>query len=253
MRVMATEEAGYWVPDWPVPYGVRSAVTVRSGGVSQGAYASLNLGDHVGDAPEAVARNRERLRAMLKLPGEPRWLRQEHGTGVVTLTAAPVRSLEADGAVTAIPGVVLAVLTADCLPVLACGGGGRHIGVFHAGWRGLLAGILERGVAAMQVAPEDILIYLGPAIGPEHFEVGPELRAAFLAEDAGAAEAFRPGRGDRWLANIYALARQRLQRVGVQAIFGGNLCTVADPARYFSYRRDGVTGRMASLIWKEEG
>ncbi|WP_176712643.1 polyphenol oxidase family protein, partial [Acidithiobacillus ferrivorans] len=156
------------------------------------------------------------------------------------------------GAVTAIPGMVLAVLTADCLPVLACGGDGRHIGVFHAGWRGLLAGILERGVAAMPVAPEDILIYLGPAIGPGHFEVGPEVRAAFLAEDAGAAAAFRPGHGDRWLANIYALARQRLQRAGVQAIFGGNLCTVADPARYFSYRRDGVTGRMASLLWKED-
>ncbi|MEB8533853.1 polyphenol oxidase family protein, partial [Acidithiobacillus ferriphilus] len=126
------------------------------------------------------------------------------------------------------------------------------IGVFHVGWRGLLAGILERGVAAMPVAPEDILIYLGPAIGPEHFEVGPEVRAAFLAEDAGAAAAFRPGHGDRWLANIYALARRRLQRAGVQTIFGGNLCTVADPARYFSYRRDGVTGRMASLIWKED-
>ncbi len=206
----------------------------------------------MGDAPEAVARNRERLRTMLELPGEPRWLRQVHGTGVAALTVAPARALEADGAVTAIPGVVLAVLTADCLPVLACGGDGRHIGVFHVGWRGLLAGILERGVAAMPVAPEDILIYLGPAIGPEHFEVGPEVRAAFLAEDAGVAAAFRPGHGDRWLANIYALARRRLQRAGVQAIFGGNLCTVADPAHYFSYRRDGATGRMASLIWKED-
>jgi len=200
-----------------------------------------------------VAGNRERLRAVLKLPGEPCWLRQVHGTEVATLAAAPARIPEADGAVTGTPGVVLAVLTADCLPVLACSRDGRQVGVFHAGWRGLLAGILERGVAAMRVAPEEILIYLGPAIGPEHFEVGPEVRAAFLAADAGAAEAFRRGSGDRWLANIYALARRRLRRAGVRAIFGGDLCTVADPARYFSYRRDGVTGRMASLIWKEGG
>ena len=250
---MVTEEAGYWVPDWPAPQGVRGAVTLRGGGVSRGIYASFNLGDHVGDAREAVAGNRERLRDMLKLPGEPCWLRQVHGTEVATLPVAPARIPEADGAVTGTPGVVLAVLTADCLPVLACSRDGRQVGVFHAGWRGLLAGILERGVAAMRVAPEEILIYLGPAIGPEHFEVGPEVRAAFLAADAGAAEAFRRGSGDRWLANIYELARRRLRGAGVQAIFGGDLCTVADPARYFSYRRDGVTGRMASLIWKEGG
>ena len=242
----------HWTPDWPLPRGVRSAITRRNGGVSQGAYASFNLSDYVGDAIEAVARNRRRLREILALPEEPCWLRQSHGAEVIHLKSRSVSPPEADAAVTATPGVVLAVLTADCLPVLACSRDGRYVGAFHAGWRGLLAGILERGVAALPIAPEELLIYLGPAIGPEHFEVGPELRAAFVAEDAAATEAFHPGKADRWLADVHMLARQRLRRIGVRSVFGGTLCTVADPMQYFSYRRDGVTGRMASLIWKED-
>jgi YfiH family protein len=210
------------------------------------------LGDHVGDVGQAVAKNREQLRALLKLPQEPQWLRQVHGTELLQIPAAQDLSPlpEADGAVTHLAGQVLVVLTADCLPVLACSRDGQHLGAFHAGWRGLLAGILEKGVAALAVPGKEVLIYLGPAIGPEAFEVGPELRAAFVAEDPQAVSAFHEGVGDRWLADIYQLARQRLQRVGVTAIYGGGLCTFSD-TEFFSYRRDAVTGRMASLIWRE--
>jgi len=240
------------IPDWPLPAGVHSAITRRNGGCSEGPYHSFNLADHVGDAAQAVVKNREHLRALLKLPQEPQWLRQVHGTELLQIPVAQDLSAlpEADGAVTHLAGQVLAVLTADCLPVLACSRDGQHLGAFHAGWRGLLAGILEKGVAALAVPGKEVLIYLGPAIGPDAFEVGPELRAAFVAEDPQAVSAFRAGLGDRWLADIYQLARQRLYRVGVTAIYGGGLCTFSD-SEFFSYRRDAVTGRMASLIWRE--
>ncbi len=249
---MSTDVPDILVPDWPLPAGVSSAITRRGGGYSEGPYRSLNLGDHVGDVVGVVAQNRQRLREMLKLPGEPHWLRQVHGTDIQRVAAeCPVATTPAaDGAVSSQAELVLAVLTADCLPVLACSRDGRYIGAFHAGWRGLLAGILEKGLASLGVPGREILIYLGPAIGAQAFEVGPELRAAFVAENRAAASAFQKGQEDRWMADIYQLARQRLQRLGVTDIYGGGLCTFQD-SDFFSYRRDGVTGRMASLIWRE--
>lgn len=233
-------------PDWPAPLSVRAVQTLRGGGCSPAPWDSLNLGDHVGDDSVRVAANRASLRALL--PGEPRWLCQVHGTGVVD--AAAVDGVpEADAAFARRPGTVCAVMTADCLPVLLCDRAGTVVAAAHAGWRGLEAGVLEATVAAMEVAPGELLAWFGPAIGAGHFEVGDEVRAAFVARDPSATEAFQACAGGKWLADIYALARQRLAAVGVTAVFGGAWCTVSDPARFFSYRRDGVTGRMATLIW----
>jgi YfiH family protein len=223
-------------------------MTLRTGGASGGPYASLNLGDHVGDEPAAVAENRRRLREVLALPAEPLWLEQVHGTDVARC-GGPARPL-ADAAVALEPGQVCAVMVADCLPVLLADRGGTCVAAAHAGWRGLAAGVLEATVAALPAEPSQIVAWLGPAVGPEAFEVGPEVRDAFLAADEAAGEAFRPGMGDRWLADVYRLARQRLARVGVTDLHGGGLCTVSDPARFFSYRRDGATGRMAALVWR---
>ncbi len=244
------------VPDWPLPAGIHAAVTTRLGGCSLGEYASLNLADHVGDDPAAVMANRAELRQVLALPGEPEWLRQVHGTEICRAsgrrpTPAGLSPPEADGAVTMQAGRVLAVLTADCLPVLACSRDGSVLGAFHAGWRGLLGGILEAGIWAMEVEPEEILVYLGPAIGQERFEVGEEVRSAFVADDPKSAHAFRQGDGDRFHADLYALARHRLRRLGVVRCSGGGFCTATDRERFFSYRRDGRTGRMATLIWRE--
>ncbi len=238
-------------PRWPAPPGVAAAVTTRAGGASRPPFDGFNLADHVGDDPAAVAANRARLRAALDLPGEPAWLRQVHGCGVAVLTAAPAATPEADAAVTAAPGVVCAVLTADCLPVLLCSRDGGRVGAVHAGWRGLAAGVLEAAVAALGVPPADVLAWLGPAIGPSAFQVGPEVRAAFVETDPGAEEAFVPDGGDRWRADLQALARRRLAACGVEQVFGGGPCTHGDPARFYSYRRDGVTGRMAALIWRK--
>ncbi|WP_018749082.1 peptidoglycan editing factor PgeF [Chitiniphilus shinanonensis] len=237
-------------PDWPVPERVRALVTTRIGGVSAAPYASLNLGDHVGDAPDAVAENRRRVGALL--PAEPLWLQQVHGTVVARLDDdQPLRI--ADAAVARGAGRVCVVMTADCLPVLFCDRAGSVVGAAHAGWRGLADGVLEATVAAMGVAPRDVLAWFGPAIGPDAFEVGDEVRAVFVAHDAAATAAFRPGRAPgKWWADLYLLARQRLVALGVTAIHGGEHCTVGDAARFFSYRRDGVTGRMASLIWLDE-
>lgn len=238
-----------FVPDWPAPSRVRSLQTTRSGGVSPAPYASLNLGDHVGDAPVHVAVNRALLRACL--PGEPLWLQQVHGTRVADADSATTRR-EADGVVARRPGSVCAIMTADCLPVLLCDRDGTVVGAAHAGWRGLAAGVLENTVAAMGVAPERLLAWLGPAIGPQAFEVGPEVRGAFEKADPRASQAFVPGASTgKYLADICALARLRLQAAGVREIHGGGLCTVGDAASYFSYRRDRVCGRMASLIWLE--
>lgn len=240
---------GDWIiPDWPAPSAVRAAVSGRQGGVSQGAYASLNLGDHVGDAPEAVAENRQRLRTWL--PAEPRWLRQIHGVTVVD--AEVVRHPpEADGSVTRLPGVVCAVLVADCLPVLLCDDAGSVVGVAHGGWRGLAAGVLEQTLDRMAVAPASLMAYLGPAIGPEHFQVGDEVRSAFLEGHPEAASAFCAQIPGKWLGNLYELARQRLIAAGVRRIHGGSRCTFAEADRFYSYRREGATGRMAALIWLE--
>lgn len=236
--------------DWPAPPTVRALTTLRAGGASIGPYASLNLGDHVGDRPAAVAANRARLRDRLALPAEPLWLRQVHGNAVVE--HGRVRAgTEADGAVALAPGRVCAVLTADCLPVLLCDRAGTRVAALHAGWRGLVAGILEAGVARLGAPGGELLAWLGPAIGPQAFEVGPEVVEAFAGPDPGAVAGFRPGGGDRWLADIFWLARRRLERLGA-SVSGGGRCTVENQADYFSYRRDRICGRMASLIWLAE-
>ena len=239
-------------PDWPAPANVRAAVTTRTGGASHAPYDSLNLGTHVGDDPAAVRANRAHLRASLALPAEPLWLKQVHGVVVVDAAQGGVEP-QADGVFAAQPGAVCVVLTADCLPVLLCNRTGTKVAALHAGWRGLAGGVIEAGVKAMGVPANELLAWLGPAIGPTSFEVGPEVRAAFVQHDAQAALAFRAVRDGKYLADLYQLARQRLQRLGVAAVYGGGFCTVTERARFFSYRRDGVTGRMASLIWLSDG
>jgi len=233
-------------PDWPAPAAVRACSTTRAGGVSGGPWRGLNLAGHVADDPAAVRENRHRLVAQLGLPGEPPWLEQVHGVTVRTPHAA---SDCADACFEDRPGRVCAVLTADCLPVLLCNTAGTRVAAAHAGWRGLLAGILEHAVAAFADPADQLLAWLGPAIGPAAFEVGDEVRAAFLAEDPASAAHFATGRPGHWHADLYGLARQRLARSGVDRVSGGGLCTFSDAERFFSYRRDGVTGRMASLIW----
>ncbi|MFZ2267338.1 MAG: peptidoglycan editing factor PgeF [Azonexus sp.] len=237
------------IPDWPAPANVRAVQTTRRGGISPAPWNAFNLGDHVGDEPARVAANRAELR--LSLPAEPLWLQQVHGIRVVDAGVAAHRP-EADAACGRQPGAVCAVMTADCLPVLFCDRAGTVVAAAHAGWRGLQAGVLEATLAAMAVPAGEILVWLGPAIGPEAFEVGDEVRAAFVLADPAAAEAFRAHGAGKWLADIYLLARQRLQAAGIFSISGGGLCTVGDAVRFFSYRRDGVTGRMATLIWLEE-
>jgi len=236
------------LPDWPAPVRVKGLMTTRAGGVSQAPWAGLNLGDHVGDDPERVAANRARLR--LHLPAEPGWLKQVHSARVVELGREP--NPEADAAFTRQPVQVCAVLTADCLPVLFCDRAGSVVAAAHAGWRGLVGGVLEATVAAMQVPPDEVLAWMGAAIGPQAFEVGDEVRQAFVAQHAAASGAFVPQpTPGKWLADIYQLARIRLEHAGVQAIYGGGRCTYQEAETFYSYRRDGVTGRMASLIWLE--
>lgn len=239
--------------DWPAPRAVQAATTSRIGGVSQPPWGSFNLADHVGDHPQAVLANRERLEEELALPAEPMWLKQVHGTTVVTLGDRPDEPPEADASVADRPGRVCAVLTADCLPVLFCDRAGTRVAAAHAGWRGLAAGVLEATVARMGVAPDEILAWLGPAIGPQAFEVGDEVRAAFVEGDAGSAAAFTVHGDGCWLADIGQLARRRLARVGVTAVHGGGRCTHSEAGMFYSYRRDGVTGRMASLVWLADG
>lgn len=234
------------VPDWPAPPKVRAIQTTRVGGFSQGPYATFNLGDHVGDGPTAVSANRALLDGVL--PMHPLWMRQVHGTKVVDAGTAR-DGVEADAAYAKVPGQVCAVMTADCLPILLCDRKGSVVAAVHAGWRGLCAGVVESTVGAMGVAGGDLLAWLGPAIGPDAFEVGGEVRDAFLAADERASVAFRPHGSAKWMANIYEIARQRLAAVGVGQVWGGSECTASAPARYYSYRRDGVTGRMATLVW----
>ena len=231
-------------PDWPAPPNVRALVTTRNGGVSTGPYASFNLGDHVGDDPAAVAENRRILRA--HLPAEPVWMKQVHG--IRCLDATQDKG-DADAAFARTPGVVCAVLTADCLPVLLCDRDGTVVAAAHAGWRGLAAGVIESTVAAMDVPADRLMAWLGPAIGPQHFEVGGEVRDIFMAHEPCAAQAFVPRPNGKWLCAIGVLAAQRLAALGVCRQAKTDFCTVRDATRFFSYRRDGNTGRMASLIW----
>ena len=237
------------VPEWPVPPGVGCLATTRRGGVSHGVFCSLNLGDHVGDDPAAVAANRNIVGRQVS--GQPAWLSQVHGTRVVDVAEFLGAAIppEADASFVRRPGAACAVMTADCLPVLFCDTAGTVVAAAHAGWRGLQGGVLEATVAAMGIPGGDVMAWLGPAIGPRAFEVGGEVRDAFMANAPEAIEAFKPATHGKWLADIYLLARQRLSRQGVTRIFGGDFCTVAEKERFFSYRRDGQTGRMASLIW----
>ena len=244
-------------PDWPAPATVRALSTLRGGGVSGPPYASLNLGAHVGDDAAAVASNRRALKVAAGLPAEPAWLEQVHGTRVLDLDSqAPAGP--ADAAVTRQPGRVCAILTADCLPVLLASDAGDRVGAAHAGWRGLAGGVIEAAVAALGAPPRQLLAWLGPAIGPRHFEVGAEVREEFLQRAAGGDTAaydaaFVPNARGRYTADLYALASHRLRRLGVERIYGGGECTYADAARYYSYRRDGTSGRQATLIWLEHG
>lgn len=238
----------FLAPDWPAPVQVRTLQTTRRGGVSGAPYDSFNLASHVGDAPLAVARNRMLLNTLL--PSEPVWLEQVHGTLVANADAASCRP-QADACIARHRAAVCAVMTADCLPVLLCDRSGSVVGAAHAGWKGLAAGVIEATVTAMQVAPRELIAWLGPAISQRAFEVGDEVRAAFVAAQPQAASAFIPGQNGKWRADLYALARMRLNALGVAQIYGGNFCTFSEPERYFSFRRDAVTGRMATFIWLE--
>jgi YfiH family protein len=240
--------------DWPAPPAVKTAISTRQGGVSLPPYHGLNLGSHVLDQRQAVQQNRLLFRQQAGLPAEPCWLDQVHGTECVMLeqTDFSAGAVRADASTTRTKGLVSVVLTADCLPVLLCNKAGTQVAAAHAGWRGLLDGVLEQSLARF-VEQGPLLAWLGPAIGPRAFEVGTEVRQAFIQKDAGATAAFTPvpAKEGRWLADLYQLARLRLQSAGVTQIYGGGLCTYSDPQRFYSYRRDGQTGRMASCIWLE--
>nr|NMN92467.1 hypothetical protein [Brenneria salicis ATCC 15712 = DSM 30166]RBP59341.1 hypothetical protein DES54_1402 [Brenneria salicis ATCC 15712 = DSM 30166] len=245
---MIGDETMLIYPDWPVPENVRACSTTRFGGISLPPYDALNLGNHVGDDCEKVMRNRQLLVDEAALPSAPHWLEQVHGTQVIRIGDTPPLAVRGDAAYTDHKDQVCAVMTADCLPVLFCSIAGNEVAAVHAGWRGLSEGVLEETLSGFQAEPSRIMAWLGPAIGPDAFEIGPEVRDAFIQRDALAVSAFKP-HGEKFYADIYQLARQRLQACGMTRIFGGNFCTVSEPQKFFSYRRDGVTGRMVSLIW----
>ena len=238
----------FLIPDWPAPAGIRACVTTRAGGVSLAPFDSFNLGDHVGDDPVDVAHNRQRLTHIFDV--QPAWLSQVHG--VVVAPANPEQIIEADASWTATPGIACTVMTADCLPALFCDRAGTRVAAAHAGWRGLAAGVLEAAAQSLNVEPQDILVWLGPAIGPKVFEVGGEVRDVFIGDMPQAVAAFVPSvNAGRYMADIYELARMRLARCGITAVYGGGFCTVTDP-RFYSYRRSPRTGRFASLVWIEK-
>jgi hypothetical protein len=239
--------------DWHAPGTVRAGCTLRAGGSSAAPYASLNLGNHVGDEPTVVARNRAQLRAALDLPSEPLWLQQVHGTIVCDADAADASSAgPADATVTRASGRTLAILVADCMPVLFASADGNTLGAAHAGWRGLSAGVIEATVHAMRVDPVGIHAWLGPAISAANFEVGAEVRDAFIAHDAYAEKAFAANARGRWQCDLELLARARLAALGITRVAAAGICTFTDTARCYSYRRDGRTGRMAALIWRTD-
>lgn len=240
-----TPQELFITPDWPAPPRVKALITTRLGGVSGGFYESMNLADHVNDAEECVVANRTLLREFL--PGEPAWLHQVHGTNVVAADDV-TDPVDADASYTRKSGVVCAVLTADCLPLLVCDRAGSHVAAIHAGWRGMSNAVIEHAIEAMAVPPSELMVYLGPAIGPGRYEVGKDVLEAFLSDGDETATAFMPRANGKWLANLYELAKIRLWRMGIEAIYGGDFCTMTDP-RFYSYRRHHVTGRMASLIW----
>lgn len=248
----ADAQPGLLLPEWDAPANVRALMTTRAGGVSAAPFDSFNLGSRCGDDPAAVVHNRALLRR--HLPSEPVWLRQVHGAVVIDAGARnPAQTEpEADASVTRTIGVVCGVLVADCMPVLLANRAGTAAAAAHAGWRGLSSGVIEATIKAMAVPPRELVAWLGPAIGSQQFEVGPDVRAAFMRHDANVAAAFKPypGRSGKFLCDLYALARQRLRALGVTSISGGGYCTVSE-ARFYSYRRDKTTGRMGAFIWIE--
>ncbi len=238
------------VPEWPAPARVRAFVTTRHGGVSRGEHGTLNLGSRCGDEPAAVARNREIVRA--HLPSAPRWMVQVHGNEVADLDIYRENDVpKADAAIASMPGRVATVLTADCMPVLVADLDGKRVGVAHAGWRGMSAGVIENVVRALGVPASRVVAWLGPAIGPRAFEVGAEVKDAFERFDPEAADAFQAGAPGKYQADLYLLARQRLRRAGVREVHGGGFCTHGEAARFFSYRRARDSGRMGAFIWLE--
>jgi hypothetical protein len=249
-----THNLEFICPDWPAPAHVKALTTTRQGGFSAGPYASFNLSNRVGDEPGMVRHNRTRLREVLNLPADPLWMTQVHGTRVIDAFDANPGE-EADGCVTGTPNVVCAVLTADCLPILLCDQRGTRIAALHAGWRGLAGGIVEEGLRNLQIPSANVLAWLGPAIGPSAYEVGDEVRQTFLRMDRGLEACFTPvpDRAGHWLADLYGIARRQLRAQGVQSVYGGLRCTLRERDLFFSYRRDGQCGRMASLIWLDKG
>jgi YfiH family protein len=238
-------------PNWPAPSHIKAYTTLRTGGVSLPPYQGFNLAEHVGDDSFHVQTNRKLLNSMLSLPNEPIWLEQTHSTQV--LSAIPEnRGKEADAAFTREAQQICIVLTADCLPLLVCDREGKSVAAIHAGWRGLAHGVIENTLAAMNLSPKNLLVWLGPAIGPTVYEVGDEVRQLFIEKDPRAEMCFMPSPHQRWLANMYDLARQRLQSYGIENIYGGDYCTYLDKDQFYSYRRDGQTGRMASLIYIDD-
>lgn len=240
------------LPDWPAPQHIKALTTTRFGGVSQKPYQDFNLGAHVGDNPLAVAQNRQILREQLSLRNEPLWLNQVHGNEIIQADITEKTTPTADGSFTQKPNVVCTIMTADCLPILLCDRAGKQVAAIHGGWRSLAADIIDVALKQFAIPGQEILAWLGPAIGPEVFEVGDEVRDMFIAQDPQAELAFIATKPGKWLCNIYLIARQHLNKRGVTAIYGGNFCTYAESDRFFSYRRDQTTGRMASMIWKEE-
>ncbi|MFD0725769.1 peptidoglycan editing factor PgeF [Lysobacter brunescens] len=240
--------------DWPAPPGIHAFTTLRHGaGASQAPFHTFNLGNRYaaeGDAPAVVERNRAELVRIAGLPAEPHWLRQVHGIDVVRVDG-PGQGAEpaADASVTSTPGTVLAILTADCLPVVFAADDGSEVAAAHAGWPGLSAGMLEATVAAMRTPPDRLVAWIGPAAGPERYEIGAEVRDRFLAWDACVDTAFVPTRPGHWRVDLFAIARMRLARAGVARVYGGDVCTLSDPQRFFSHRRDARTGRMVTLVW----
>jgi hypothetical protein len=250
---------GVLTPAWPAPPNIRAAFTLRSGGASAPPFDTLNVGGHVGDDAQAVELNRRLIRVALRLPAEPAWMEQVHGVQVLDLDVEAMHSgaatagvPSADAAITRSAGRVCVVQVADCLPVLLADRDGLAVAAAHAGWRGLAAGVLEAAVRSLAVEPARLIAWLGPGIGAAHFEVGEEVRSAFLAHDVAAEGAFRGNPRGRWQCDLLILARARLAALGVTEVFGGEWCTYADAARFFSYRRDGRCGRMAALIWREQ-
>jgi YfiH family protein len=245
-----TSTASWITPEWPLPAGVRALSTLRPGGCSTAAYQGLNLGDHVADDPAAVAANRRILLELAHLPAEPLWLSQVHGTRAID-AGEWYPGIEADACLTRMAGRVCVVLTADCLPILLCSDDGELVAAIHAGWRGLLNGVIEETARRMGIAPDRLLAWIGPGIGPEAFEVGGEVRDVFARHGDDGDALFSPSQDGRWLADLAGLARGRLRACGVSRVYGGAWCTSNEPERFYSYRRDGITGRMATLIWRE--